>query len=171
MSFGVFIIQFLVPCIIVTICYGSISRYQSNRPILASDDAQQKRVLARRRRNNVMLIVVTVTHFLSWLPLNVANVVITTFDSDKTPLFANTEHLYITYAICHLASMTSAISNPILYGFMNENFRREFSNIWLNLTECKSFSTYGHTAEEIPLRTNGNWNSNVDQNKNSPVNV
>ena len=44
--------------------------------------------------------------------------------------FQDVENLYITYAICHLASMTSAISNPILYGFMNENFRQEFSKIW-----------------------------------------
>ena len=31
--------------------------------------------------------------------------------------------------------MTSAISNPILYGFMNENFREEFSKIWKKMKE------------------------------------
>ena len=111
--------------------------------------------MARRRRSNKMLIIVTVTHFLSWLPLNVANFVFTTFDSDKTPLFSNIEHLYITYAVCHLASMTSAVSNPILYGFMNENFRREFKNIWLGLKKyvyCrKNDSNLSLTPEEIPI--------------------
>ena len=38
-------------------------------------------------------------------------------------LFTNEEHMRITYAICHLASMSSAITNPFLYGYMNENFR------------------------------------------------
>ena len=113
------------------------------------------RIMARRRRSNKMLIIVTVTHFLSWLPLNVANFIFTTFDSDKTPLFSNIEHLYITYAVCHLASMTSAVSNPILYGFMNENFRREFKNIWLGLKKCvycrKNDSNLSHLPEEIPI--------------------
>ena len=56
------------------------------------------RIMARRRRSNKMLIIVTVTHFLSWLPLNVVNIIFTTFDSDKTPLFSNIEHIFITYA-------------------------------------------------------------------------
>ena len=34
--------------------------------------------------------------------------------------------------------MTSAISNPILYGFMNENFRKEFSKIWKSLEQKSS---------------------------------
>ena len=113
------------------------------------------RTMARRRRSNKMLIIVTVTHFLSWLPLNVVNIIFTTFDSDKTPLFSNIEHLFITYAVCHLASMTSAVSNPILYGFMNENFRREFKNIWLGLKKCvyccKKDSNLSEPPEEIPI--------------------
>ena len=38
-------------------------------------------------------------HFLSWLTLNVANVIFTTFDLDKMLLFSNIEHLYIMYAV------------------------------------------------------------------------
>ena len=76
-----------------------------------------------------MLIVVSIAHFMSWLPLNVVNVIMTTFDSEETPLFHDVENLFITYAICHMASMTSAISNPILYGYMNENFRAQFRKI------------------------------------------
>jgi hypothetical protein len=113
------------------------------------------RIMARRRRSNKMLIIVTVTHFLSWLPLNVVNIIFTTFDSEKTPLFSNIEHLFITYAVCHLASMTSAVSNPILYGFMNENFRREFKIIWLGLKKCvyccKNDSNLSQPPEEIPI--------------------
>ena len=115
----------------------------------------QNLTMARRWRSNKMLIIVTVTHFLSWLPLNVVNIIFTTFDSDKTPLFSNIEHLFITYAVCHLASMTSAVSNPILYGFMNENFRREFKNIWLGLKKCvyccKNDSNLSQLPEEIPI--------------------
>ena len=54
--------------------------------------------------------------------------------------------------------MTSAISNPILYGFMNENFRIEFSKIWKNLKQksscCKKVENSNNELHEIP-RVNG----------------
>ncbi len=158
MSFGVIIVQYLIPCANVTICYILICRYLSSRPILASD-ARQKEILQKRKKNNLMLIVVTVTHFLSWLPLNIVNVIMTTLDSDEQPLFEDTENLYITYAICHLASMTSAISNPLLYGFMNENFREEFYKIKAIIMTCRNSSDGMHSStqieggEIIPLRS------------------
>jgi hypothetical protein len=38
------------------------------------------------------------------------------------------------YAVCHLAGMSSACFNPFLYAFMNENFRKEFVNIFGKIT-------------------------------------
>ena len=137
MSICVIVVQYCVPCAMVTFYYISICRFLASRPILASDE-RQKQILAKRRKNNRMLITVTVAHFTSWLPLNVINIVLTMFDSDESPLFTNVEHLYIAYAMCHLASMTSAISNPVLYGFMNDNFRGEFDKIWQRFCKCKT---------------------------------
>ena len=122
------LVQYLIPCTIVGYCYFSVCRYLTNRPVLASDNRQQV-ILAKRKRNNHMLIMSAVTHFLCWLPLNVVNLIINIFDTDEEPLFEDTEDLLITYAVCHLASMISVVANPILYGFMNENFREEFSKI------------------------------------------
>ena len=34
------------------------------------------------------------------------------------------------YATCHLLGMSSACANPIIYGFLNENFSKEFRLIW-----------------------------------------
>src|SRR5581483_602830 len=36
----------------------------------------------------------------------------------------------ILFLICHLFGMSSANSNPLLYGFFNDNFRKEFRHIW-----------------------------------------
>ena len=87
-------------------------------------------------------------------------------DSEEKPLFHDIENLYILYAVCHIASMTSAISNPILYGFMNENFRKEFSNIWTSLkrcSRCKSASSNGiATSEEIPINPINHLTKPVD---------
>lgn len=35
----------------------------------------------------------------------------------------------ITFAICHMWGMSSACSNPFLYGWLNDNFRKEFKEI------------------------------------------
>lgn len=35
----------------------------------------------------------------------------------------------ICFALVHLIGMSSAFSNPILYGWFNEAFRAEFQNI------------------------------------------
>ena len=36
----------------------------------------------------------------------------------------------IIYAVCHVMGMVSACANPIIYGFLNENFHREFSELY-----------------------------------------
>ena len=69
------IIQYIIPCIIVLICYILICYYLSiHRPEMLND-ARQKIVLTKRKRNNQMLMLVATAHFLSWLPLNVVNLI------------------------------------------------------------------------------------------------
>ena len=68
------IIQYIIPCIIVSICYIWICYYLSIRPGMLND-ARQKIVLTKRKRNNQMLMLVATAHFLSWLPLNVVNLI------------------------------------------------------------------------------------------------
>ena len=171
MSIGVIIIQYCIPVFIVTFYYISICRFLATRPILTSNQ-RHKQILAKRRKNNWMLIAVTFAHFISWLPLNLINIILTIYDSIGKPLFANIEHLYIAYAMCHLASMTSAISNPVLYGFMNENFRAEFDNIWHRLC-CKCRTTTDTFMENDPRRIYlrvGSENITMREIKNSGIN-
>ena len=69
------IIQYIIPCIIVLICYILICNYLSIRRPEMLNDARQKIVLTKRKRNNQMLMLVATAHFLSWLPLNVVNLI------------------------------------------------------------------------------------------------
>ena len=32
----------------------------------------------------------------------------------------------LIYAVCHVICMSSACANPVIYGFLNENFNKEF---------------------------------------------
>ncbi len=158
LSFSLVFVQYLIPCAMVTVCYISICRYIVNRPVLANS-ARQRKILSKRRRNNRMLIVVSVAHFVSWLPLNVINVIMTTLDSEDEPLFEDMEDLFIVYAICHIGSMTCAISNPVLYGFMNENFREEFRKIWKKVRRA------------LTVRKDNNQLENQDEDLNIPMSI
>jgi len=51
-----------------------------------------------------------------------------TFDNFSLSL-QNDELCRVLFAGCHLVGMSSAFSNPILYGWFNEAFREEFRNI------------------------------------------
>ena len=41
--------------------------------------------------------------------------------------------LLIIYASCHLLAMTSVCTNPVMYGFLNENFKQSLTSL---LTGC-----------------------------------
>lgn len=60
---------------------------------------------------------------ISWLPLDIFNLVADVFH------FQNTQDLMVVYAVCHMMGMSSACSNPVLYGCLNENFWKEFTDI------------------------------------------
>lgn len=42
---------------------------------------------------------------------------------------ASPRGLYVALAACHVIAMTSAVSNPIVYGWLNSNIRREFLHL------------------------------------------
>lgn len=106
------IFQYLVPVLVVIIAHVQIHR----------------RLRGRRRttrKTPAILIAIAVTYVISWLPLNVFNLAA---DFSTEPLL-DEKSMTITYAICHMFGMSSAVSNPLLYGWLNDNFRKEFEEI------------------------------------------
>ncbi|VVC93268.1 unnamed protein product [Leptidea sinapis] len=106
------IFQYLVPVLVVVMAHLQI----------------HKRLRGRRRttrKTPAILIAIAVTYVISWLPLNVFNLVA---DFSTDPIL-DEKSMTITYAICHMFGMSSAVSNPLLYGWLNDNFRKEFEEI------------------------------------------
>ena len=75
----------------------------------------------KRRRTNIMICSITVIFFVSWLPLNVFNFLMDMYPEQMKALIAGNET--VIYAVLHLFGMCNALTNPILYGYLNENFR------------------------------------------------
>ncbi|XP_022827582.1 neuropeptide F receptor-like [Spodoptera litura] len=106
------IFQYLLPVLVVVLAHVQIHR----------------RLRGRRRttrKTPAILIAIAVTYVISWLPLNVFNLVA---DLSAEP-FMEEKTMTITYAVCHMFGMSSAVSNPLLYGWLNDNFRKEFEEI------------------------------------------
>lgn len=77
------------------------------------------------RRTNCLLISIAVIFGISWLPLNLYNLL-----TDISMSKSSTSTIEVMkYAVCHMIGMSSACSNPLLYGYLNDNFRKEFKEI------------------------------------------
>ncbi len=80
----------------------------------------------RRLKMNLLLIFIAIIFAASWLPLNIFNIL-----SDSKVTIIKADHsYYIVNAICILFGMSSAVSNPFLYGVLNENFKREYKKLF-----------------------------------------
>ena len=87
-----------------------------------------------------MLIIVSLVFFLSWAPINIYNLVLdighpfkvtakvltkcNRFPMQAPPSPSEQEMMLTIFAGCHLLAMSTAVTNPVLYGFLNENFKQ-----------------------------------------------
>ena len=53
--------------------------------------------------------------------------------------------LLIIYASCHLLAMTSVCTNPVMYGFLNENFKQVHN--WVNKEIISSLNSGYHPSK------------------------
>ncbi|XP_062561343.1 neuropeptide F receptor [Armigeres subalbatus] len=128
-------VQYVLPILIVSIAYLRIYVKLKHRLVVttttvstnaSSKDSQPVRERERGRRmqrTNYLLISIALIFGISWLPLNLFNLFADLY------LDGITQQIMVAYAICHMMGMSSACSNPLLYGWLNDNFRKEFNEI------------------------------------------
>ncbi|KAG9511280.1 Neuropeptide F receptor, partial [Fragariocoptes setiger] len=127
--------QYVMPIVIVSLVNARISKKLHYRMVrksqqyqLACNRRHQKRLV---KKTNTMLIAISLIFGLSWLPLNLINLL-----ADVYYPFTDDQQFKVTFAICHAMACSSACSNPILYGFLNDNFRKEFNEIFTSYCNC-----------------------------------
>ncbi|XP_054708424.1 neuropeptide F receptor-like [Uloborus diversus] len=121
------VFQYLVPIMIVSTAYFQICRKLQYRMVSKQTTLEERQARDRQRvkKTNILLISIACIFAFSWLPLNILNIV-----ADFFYPFDDTSTFRIVFACCHMAGMSSACSNPLLYGWLNENFRKEFKEIF-----------------------------------------
>ncbi|KAK9731276.1 7 transmembrane receptor (rhodopsin family) [Popillia japonica] len=158
------IFQYFVPIIIVSTAYLSIYlklRYRFAAGFVSNEEFSQNSTRRQTRgrklkRTNMLLISIALVFCISWLPLNLFNLIADIYSSE---IFSQNTGMVI-YAVCHMISMSSACSNPVLYGWLNENFWKEFKDIMCltsnstdNNTAAKRSSFKGASRKALTKET------------------
>lgn len=127
--------QYLVPILTVSIAYSRITHNLSFRmsSMANRDSSRRERQERRAKRTHTLLVAIALVYSISWIPLNVCNLLSDLLVIREGELLERTR---VVYAVCHLIGMSSACSNPILYGWLNDNFRKEFVEIYFCMTPC-----------------------------------
>ncbi|KPP66150.1 delta-type opioid receptor-like [Scleropages formosus] len=138
----VFIFAFVVPVLVITICYGlMILRLKSVR-LLSGSKEKDKNL----RRITRMVLVVVAAFIVCWTPIHIFIIVKTLVEVDqKNPFVIASWHL------CIALGYTNSSLNPVLYAFLDENFKRCFRDFCLpfrSRIEQNSFSRARNMTRE-----------------------
>ncbi len=121
------VLQFLVPFVIIAFCYVRVSLKLRDRARLKPGCKSSRKEEAdreRKRRTNRMLIAMVTIFGVSWMPLNVINLL-----NDVYIPTGNWRYYYLSFFMVHALAMSSTCYNPFLYAWLNDNFRKEFKQV------------------------------------------
>ncbi|XP_063228406.1 neuropeptide F receptor-like [Bacillus rossius redtenbacheri] len=135
------VVQYVLPIIIVSVSYSRICRKLRYRYVSSSAAGSTTAAAAQKRRpkddrrmkkTNSLLVSIALIFCVSWMPLNTFNLVVDFYN----PFGEDRRSMMVCYAVCHMMGMSSACSNPLLYGWLNDNFRKEFKEILARACPC-----------------------------------
>nr|WHE05390.1 neuropeptide Y receptor [Hemidactylus flaviviridis] len=115
-SLSMLLLQYVLPLSII--CYAYIRiwiKLKSHISPTSRNDSQ-----CRRRKTTKMLVMVVVVFAVSWLPFHIFQLAI---DLDLVLIF---DEYKLLYTVFHVVAMCSTFANPLLYGWMNKNYRNGF---------------------------------------------
>ncbi|KAL8620583.1 hypothetical protein ACOMHN_063646 [Nucella lapillus] len=123
------VLQYIVPCTIITFCYSMVSRALKKRSKVkigsgARSREREEQEIRRKKRTNKMLIAMVVIFMCCWMPLNVTLLV-----REYQVSVESWYYFTFVFFIAHVIAMSSTIYNPFLYAWMNDNFKKEFKTI------------------------------------------
>ncbi|XP_053494454.1 opioid receptor, delta 1a isoform X1 [Ictalurus furcatus] len=118
----VFIFAFVVPVLVITICYGlMILRLRSVRLLSGSKEKDRN-----MRRITRMVLVVVAAFIICWTPIHIFIIIKTLVEIDQRNPF-----VIASWHLCIALGYTNSSLNPILYAFLDENFKRCFREFCL----------------------------------------
>lgn len=137
--------QYCGPLLLVLLCYVRVFvRLRHRKDMLDRARAPESQRMAHSRRINIMLVALITAFAICWLPLTIFNVV-SDWDQEALPICNHN----LLFSLCHLLAMSSTCINPVIYGFLNSNFRQEVKDVLLH---CRC-GPVEEESEHFPMST------------------
>lgn len=151
-SISMLILQYFLPLSIISFAYARIwSKLRSHVSPAESlgggiTGSERHR---RRRKTTKMLVTMVVVFAVSWLPFHAFQLA-TDIDSKVLDM----RDYRLLYTIFHVVAMCSTFANPLLYGWMNRNYRAAF----LAVFKCHQAGERGRSSRLDSVHPVGNSN-------------
>ncbi|XP_058479508.1 neuropeptide Y receptor Y2, like [Solea solea] len=123
-SISMLILQYFLPLSIISFAYARIwskLRGHVSPAENACSGAAGSERHRRRRKTTKMLVTMVVVFAVSWLPFHAFQLAT---DIDSAVL--DMRDFRLLYTVFHVVAMCSTFANPLLYGWMNRNYRAAF---------------------------------------------
>ena len=125
---AIMLLQFIIPVIILIIIHWRICTFLKTRirlnPTTPMEMNRAMKEAKRHRKNSTLLMAIAVMFALCWFPLTLLNLL-----ADFNYFIFMYKNFLLAFSLAHLIAMVSACLNPVIYGWFNSNFRREFTRI------------------------------------------
>lgn len=137
--------QYCGPLLLVLLCYVRVfARLRQRKDMLDRARIADGQRMHHSRRINIMLLALITAFAICWLPLTIFNAV-SDWDQEALPVCNHN----LLFSLCHLLAMSSTCINPVIYGFLNSNFRQEVREA---LLQCQC-SHVEEECERLPMST------------------
>ncbi|XP_049456879.1 mu-type opioid receptor [Epinephelus fuscoguttatus] len=154
----VFIFAFIMPVLIITVCYGlMILRLKSVRMLSGSQEKDRN-----LRRITRMVLVVVAVFIVCWTPIHIFVILTALINIPSSTLQT------ITWHFCIALGYTNSSLNPVLYGYLDENFKRcfrEFCTPSPSVLEMQNSSRTGAISRKLPQREHHSANTGERSNQ------
>ncbi|KAL0970671.1 hypothetical protein UPYG_G00245490, partial [Umbra pygmaea] len=121
-SISMLLLQYVLPLAIISFAYARIWSKLARSHVSPAGRNDRHR---RRRKTTKMLVTMVVVFAVSWLPFHAFQLAT---DIDSSVLYMRDFHLL--YTLFHVVAMCSTFTNPLLYGWMNSNYRTAFLTVF-----------------------------------------
>ncbi|XP_075071383.1 neuropeptide Y receptor type 4-2-like [Mixophyes fleayi] len=112
------LLQYVIPLCFIVGCYIRISMHLRQREGLFG------RSYSHMRRVNLMLASMLGAFAVCYLPLQIFNIIVE-WDHNLIPVCYHN----LIFSLCHLLAMISTCINPVIYGLLNNNVKRELKSL------------------------------------------
>uniref|UniRef100_A0A4X1V9R8 Pyroglutamylated RF-amide peptide receptor n=1 Tax=Sus scrofa TaxID=9823 RepID=A0A4X1V9R8_PIG len=126
----ILVILFLLPLMVMLILYSKIGyelwikKRVGDGSVLRTIHGKEISKIARKKKRAVIMMVTVVALFaVCWAPFHVIHMMIeySNFEKEYTDVT-----IKMIFAIVQIIGFSNSICNPIVYAFMNENFKKNF---------------------------------------------